>query len=249
MRRCSPTGPAIFLLTLLTPSALAASDPSTLFAQAEASAAPVIAFEQAAVVVSGLAPGAEVAWLSLASEPRRYYVRDTRREGIERDDDGDGTVVIALDGEVPPRSVWGVVDLASGLFEWSAPVGFELQKLAAAGEGAGRDGLGRLNRLIARRVGIEALWARPGTGPGVPGAVRGAWALTVFDGSPGDRDGAPDGGVAAALDEARPFGESPPPPEQLLPGDVVLVIDPRTYQVFTVRLPGGPEAALRSGAP
>jgi hypothetical protein len=214
------------------------ADPSTLFAQPEASAAMTIAFEKEAVLVSGLEPGAEVAWLSLASEPQRYYVRDTRREGIERDDDGDGTVEILLDGEVPPRSVWGIVDLSTGLFEWGAPEGFDLQKLAVPGEGAGRDNQGRLNRLLAHRVGVEALWVRPGKGPG-PGGGKGVWALTVFDGSPGDRDGAADGGVAAALDEARPLGESPPPPEQMLPGDVVLVVDPRTYQVFSVRLPGG----------
>jgi hypothetical protein len=209
-------------------------DLDTLFAQPSASAPLKLAFEADAVVVSGVPAGARLAWLSLASEPHRYWVRHVRREGVETDADGDGAVRVAVDGGVPPRSVWGVVELETGEAVWAAPEGFALVETAARPEDVRQDGRGRLNRLLARRVGLELLWGRPGKG-----AEGGAWGLTVVDGAPEDRDGAPDGGVAAAFEEARPLGESPPAPGELRPGDVVLGIDPRTYEVFALRLPGG----------
>ncbi|MGH2669132.1 MAG: hypothetical protein ACRDH5_08470 [bacterium] len=104
MRRLLRAGPTVLLLSLLAPAALDAADLSTFFAQPAASAAPTLAFEEQAVVVAGLAPGARLAWLSLASEPQRYWVRHVRREGVELDGDLDGSVRLELEGAVPPRS-------------------------------------------------------------------------------------------------------------------------------------------------
>ena len=202
-----------------------AAGPPDLHAQSPQETSLNVSFGEHEVVVSGLEPGSRVAWLSLASEPRRYYVRDVRREGIEAAD-GTGTARIDAGEAVPPRSVWGVVNLGSGAAVWAAPEGFALEEVVPEGDGLARDDGGRLNRLLTRAVGLELLVVRPGTG---------AWALTVFDGSPSDRDGKPDGGVAASLEEGRPLLDSPAPPDELLPGDVVLGIDPRTYGVFILR--------------
>ncbi|HVF58783.1 MAG TPA: hypothetical protein VNJ70_03090 [Thermoanaerobaculia bacterium] len=204
---------------------LLAAGPPGLHAQPPEETPLKVSFEEQAVVVSGLAPGARVAWLSLASEPHRYFVRDVRREGIEAGD-GKGTARIDAGEPVPPRSVWGVVDLESGAVAWAAPEGFPLEEIVPEGDGLARDDGGRLNRLVTRVVGLELLVARPGSG---------AWGLTVFDGSPDDQNGQPDGEVVAALEEGRPLLDSPAPTDQLLPGDVVLGIDPRTYRVFTLR--------------
>ena len=204
------------LLLLAASPARAQSDETTL----------QVSFDEHEVVVSGLAPGSRVAWLSLASEPRRYYVREVRREGIEAAD-GTGTARIDAGEAVPPRSVWGVVDLESGAAAWAAPEGFPLEEVVPEGGGLARDDGGRLNRLLSRAVGLELLVVRPGSG---------AWGLTVFDGSPADRDGEPDGGLVVALDEGRPLLDSPAAaPALLLAGDVVLGIDLKTYRVFTLR--------------
>jgi hypothetical protein len=208
-----------------------------LLAQPTAEPALGVAFDGDEVVVEGLAPGSRLAWLSLASEPHRYHVRDVRREGIETAD-ATGAARIQLEVEVPPRSVWGFVDLASGKSLWAAPETFLLEETEAGPDQVRPDDRGQLSRLRARAVGLELMAARPAGGP-VPHAGSGAWALTVFDGSPWDRDEASDGGVEIATDTGSPIADSPSPPEQLLPGDVILGIDPNTYQVFTLRIPGG----------
>lgn len=160
-----------------------------------------------------------------------------RREGIETAG-ATGAARIQLDVTVPPRSVWGFVDLESGASLWAAPEGFVLEEMSLGPDHVRRDDRGQLNRFRARAVGLELMAARPADGP-VPDSGSGAWALIVFDGSPSDRDEASDGGVEAATDTGRPIDDSPSPPEQLLPGDVILGIDPNTYQVFMLRLPGG----------
>ncbi|MGH2628753.1 MAG: hypothetical protein ACRDHY_19110 [Anaerolineales bacterium] len=218
------TDPRLRLLSTLI-LVLSAAGAAALGAQPGEQTTLRVSFEEQGVVVSGLEPGSRVAWLSLTSEPRRYWVRDVRREGIEPADAG-GTARIGLGEPVPPRSVWGVVDLASGVAAWAAPEGFPIEEVVPEGKGFDRDDRGRLNRLLTRAVGLELLVVRPRSG---------AWALPVFDGSPSDRDGKPDGGLVAALEEGRPLLDGPVAPALLLPGDVVLGIDPKTYRVFILR--------------
>jgi hypothetical protein len=216
---------------------LVGATPDRAHAQAAPPPALAVSLGDQEIVVAGLPAGGKLAWFSLASEPHTYYVRDVRREGVELADP-QGAARIALDGDIPARSVWGFVDIASGSHVWMAAPGFAVEEVSHHGrEGVGRDGRGKLARLVARRVGVELLGVRPGTGAGT-----GAWALSSFDGSPTDGDARPDGSVAAALEEARPLGDSLAVPDELSPGDVILGIDPKTYQVFTVRLPGGPKA-------
>jgi hypothetical protein len=227
-------------LSVLFVSLFVASGVAPLRAQDGESSKLEVTFEETSVVVSGVEPGSRVAWISLASVPHRYWVRDVRREGIG-EADAAGIARIELEEEVPPRSVWGVVDLADGAMAWAAPEGFSLRVRSGDDEVLGSDEGSRRNRVFARGVGLELLAVRP-RGNEVADQEAGAWGLTVFDGSSSDLDRAPNGGVAVALDQGRPVADSASPPRELRAGDLVLGIDPNSYEVFTLRMPAGPGA-------
>jgi hypothetical protein len=211
----------LLLVALASPAAFAAQPPT-------------IDFEDDAAVVSGLAPRGQVAWMSVSREPREGYVRVMRREGIAKDDDGDGAVRLALepDERIAPRSLWAVVDLASGELALASPAGeAAVREVVFPGRGVARGASNKLDRFEAGREMVELLYARPGAAPA-------AWGLTAGDGGEADDDGADDGALAAALAGARSLGGSPAPPEELTAGDVVVAVDPRTLDVFAVRLVG-----------
>lgn len=195
---------------------------------------PTIDFEEEAAVVSGLAPQGQVAWMSVSREPREGYVRVMRREGIAKDDDGDGAVRLELepDERIAPRSLWAVVDLASGELALASPEGeTSVREVVFPGRGLARGASNKLDRFEAGREMVELLYVRPGTTPA-------AWGMSAGDGGEADDDGADDGALAAALAGARPLGASPAPPEELTSGDLVVAVDPRSLEVFAVRLKG-----------
>ena len=196
---------------------------------------PSVAFEPEAVVVSGLAPQAQVAWMSVSREARAGYSRVVRREGIAQDHDRDGVIRLEPEGEgaIAPRSVWAVVDLASGELALAAPGGVPVREKAFPGRGLTRGASGKLDRFEAVREIVDILFVRPGATPG-------AWVLTAGDGGEGDDDLADDGVLAATLATAQPVGESAAAaPEELAAGDVVVAVDPRSLEVFAVRLKPG----------
>jgi hypothetical protein len=187
-----------------------------------------------AVEVSGLTPGGEVVWWTVAHEPQEYHRRVVRRGGIDQDADGDGRVVLPASGPVAIKSVWIAVDVGSGAYAVAAPEGFLPEALEfGPGEGLSGSASGQVDRLVAAREELVILTVRPG------GEGAGVWAQSVLDGGEGDGDQREDGALAAVLSEAVAVGEGPSAPEALLPGDVIAVIDPRSLEVFITRLTGG----------
>lgn len=91
-----------------------------------AGASPVVTFETSAVVAGGLTPKGQVVWFSVAREISRQATSVVPRIELGKDDDGDGTVRLDLDEDVPLRSIWFAVDLATGEAGVAAPEGFPL---------------------------------------------------------------------------------------------------------------------------
>jgi hypothetical protein len=73
------------------------------------------------------------------------------------------------------------------------------------------------DRLVFNCERVYIAVVRPGTG---------AWLLQTHDGAKTDGDGDNNGVIRARLSSFSAFGGSPPPPEKLAAGDIVLVIDP-----------------------
>ena len=179
------------------------------------------------MTVDGITAQGQVVWYSVAREVAEDDVATlVRRSGVRMDDDGDGKVSWDLEGEVPTRSIWVAVDLATGRVAVATPEGYPLRRVGWRGRGLGRDNA-RADRVEDLRTYADVLLVRPG---------EGAWRLTAGDGSDQDDDGAADGKLAVALDRMRPVegiagaGEAVPP-ARFGSKDVVVLIDPNRMEL------------------
>ena len=190
-----------------------------------------LAFEAQAMVASGLTPGEKVAWFSVAREATGFGSRVVRREWVILVDDKDGIARVELDQPVPPRSIWAAVDLKSGDYELGTPGDYPLRQAQLPPGSVLPGASGKLDRLFAGgRDLVDFFVARPAVG---------AWALTVWDGAGDDEDGPSNRQISSAFAKMEPAGEGPPPPDELKPGDVVIVMDPNAMEVMAARLSGG----------
>jgi hypothetical protein len=185
---------------------------------------PEITFEPGAVVARGITSKGQAVWFSVAREISRRSIHVVPRHAVEVDDDGDGAVRLELEQEVPLRSIWFVVDLATGETAVATPEGFPLLEMDLPGKAIPA----ALNRLDLERRFAYLLLVRPGVG---------AWQLRIGDGGESDEDGEPDGTLRAALSSLAPLQEGgPPAPERFSPRDVLLVIDPGRMESAAVRI-------------
>lgn len=206
---------------------LAATLPSFAFAST-----PEVRFEERAVVVEGLTPDAEVVVLGVARGVAGflpYHLTVVER----RTADAAGAGRVELDLELTPSSVWAVVELAEGEVLLAAPPGGEVREVAFPGRGI----RAALRRLEDERESLMVLWLRPrAAGGGDVVEPIGAWAGRVFDGSARDGDELEDRRLSVRLDLLEPLGDSPPPPEEVAPGDVLVGIDTETLEIYTFRV-------------
>ncbi|HUP21533.1 MAG TPA: hypothetical protein VNB06_01170, partial [Thermoanaerobaculia bacterium] len=89
-----------------------------MFSARQASAPPELAvtFEEAAVVAAGLTPGGDAVFWIVAREPQGYYQQIVRRQELAVADVLEEARFEPEGGAVPLKSVWAVVDVASGGF-------------------------------------------------------------------------------------------------------------------------------------
>jgi hypothetical protein len=215
-----------YLLFLVLPAIAFAQPPS-------GPPGPAITFDKSSVAVAGISPKGKAVLFSVAREVADDDVATVvRRSQVLPDDDGDGGVKLDLGHDVPFRSVWVAVDLATGQVAAAAPEGYPLRLVNWRGVGIVR-GNSHADRVEDARAFAEVLLVRPGAG---------AWQLTVGDGSAGDDDGAADGKIAAALDRMTPVAGTDPPPARFDPKDVVVLIDPNRMELTVVQA-GDPKAA------
>lgn len=217
----------------LSSLAVSLSISAAVFAQPAVPKPPEISFQPRSVVVDGITAQGQVVWYSVAREVAEDDVATlVRRSGVRADEDGDGKVSWDLEADVPLRSIWVAVDLATGRLAVATPEGYPLRRVGWRGRGLGRDDA-RADRVEDLRTYADVLLVRPG---------EGAWRLTAGDGSELDEDGAADGKLAVALDRMRPLegvegsegtvkaGEAAPP-SRFSPKDVVVLIDPNRMEL------------------
>ena len=223
----------------------AQAGPFPLGRAASSPAELAIAFEEAAVVAAGLTPGGEALLFSVAREPQDYFTRVVRRDEPLLVDAEGQVQYEPFEGASPlPRfAIWVVVDLETGRLVHASTPGFEAPARALPADGVRRGSGGRWNRLAARLTEAQILLVRPaaydrpgGTLLGPPGAWGGYW----MDGSGRDVDGSDDGGLEAVLEDFVPVTASgTPPPEELAPDDLLVLVDPSNLAYFVVRITPG----------
>lgn len=192
-------------------------------------------FEDSAVVVETGRADARMAVFGLERGRRGFmpYV-DTHDQLVSSD--ASGTLRVELAGPVAEWSVWAVVDLVTGGYELGAPPeGPGLRQVAFPGRGLGTAGA----FLEDWRQYVDVLLVRPveAVPPGHDAAQEaGAWRLLLGDGARWDGDGVENGRVRLTPALMQPLGDSPPPPDRLRPGDVLVAIDSRTLEVYATTL-------------
>jgi len=141
-----------------------------------------------------------------------------RHASVERDTDGDGVVSLTI-AELPPHSVWVVVDQQTGSQAAGAPDGQELRVFPLA-TGAWYEGA---ESIDIRSGFLDFLLVRPG---------KGAWLLDITQGGRNDDDGRLDAVLRARLGTLEQLAGKEKAPTHAQKKDVLAIIDPRTLDVF-----------------
>jgi len=201
-----------------------------LFLAAAASPAlaqPVITFAADAVDIAGFAPGAKVAWLSIAREVDQNWITNVvRREGIA-EADAKGGLSLPFDIALSGNSAWVAVDLAAGDVGFGAPEGTSWRQVGATAEADDPDAPEAAHVLQDQRQAIEVMVVRPG---------EGVWGYSAGDGGAGDDDGQQDGSIRAAFAAFRPVAGGATPPNGPRAGDVIVAIDPERLEAYSFRV-------------
>lgn len=184
-------------------------------------AEPLIRFAPYAVVAEGITAGGEAVWLSLSREAGAWSETVVPFHEVSLDEDGDGVVEVVRDKEyVASKSIWLLADLTTGATAIGTPDEFDKPE--------GKDPLwdeADFGVFFDVRESLEVVVVRPKVG---------AWHGTLFDGSKSDADGLDDGVITILTSALEPIGKVAEPLEALLPGDVVLGIDPHTMQHYAL---------------
>ncbi len=186
-------------------------------------AQPKIDFEKDAVVARGVTPGGSVVWFGVIRDRPGWTNRVVRRDALVADSDGDAVVRLDLGGMTTPQAIWTAVDLGTGAFVVATPEGMPRREVGLPGNSLRPSARGVVETIEDARQFLEILVVRPG---------EGSWALSVGDGSASDADLQADGNIRAALASMRPVQTAKAAPGQLLPGDVVVVVDPRLMEFY-----------------
>jgi hypothetical protein len=180
-----------------------------------------VAFEDSALVASGLTPGQPVVWFGVEHRIDAEYSGEMAQRYGTGTVAADGTARLDLGHAVAPRSFWVAVDLDGGDFVVAAPNGYRLAKprkpsRLGLGEGSKSD------EILDERPYLMGLMVRP---------KEGAWVFAGGDGGPRDEDGKNDGHLRFALDKLDPLPGSPAAPAKLQGNDLWFVVDPLTMEI------------------
>ena len=180
---------------------------------------PRWSFSGRSAALSGLAPGAKVAWFSISREFYDHGLSIQLRNGTTVDLDNDGQERIEIDRDLSPASIWAAVDFATGAFALDTPSGRTIDRVAIRGNP--RSALRKID--FEDRDYLYAFLVRPNVG---------AWWARIGDGGPDDEDGAPNRRIEVPLGIMTPFEGSPAPPDRIDRDDLVFAIDPNRLEVF-----------------
>lgn len=172
------------------------------------------------VAVSNATPGGTVALLSAVRTPVAFTsrVETALRTGQARP--GNGSFRFELEGPLPESSVWAAVDVQTGALALASPVeGAPLAFVEPLGLSSQTG-----TAVIAARghPTLEFLLVRAGSG---------AWRAVAADGGISEGTGEADGLTSLLEPEWVALADSPASPGELLPTDLLVALDPATFEL------------------
>lgn len=179
------------------------------------------------ITASGLTPGGSAVFFGVGLEPIPHaYMNRVRRWAVTVvDTTQSGAVTLDLHEEVPPASVWGVVDLSNAQYGTAKGPGVALRQIALAnplrkGQSQNAD------QFLFDHDFLDLLYVHPGGG---------AWTWSVVGGTFADQDGARNSAIVSLID-GQPVGQAGQKPSSFLPGGTLVAIDFSRLQIAVVHL-------------
>jgi hypothetical protein len=191
----------------------------TVFPSVRADSAPLVVNIDGSVLhVAGITPGGKVAVIAALVEPQKgVYSRFSRVEQLLSDSDGDGIVSYDLGRPIPVRSIWGVVDVASGTYTVATPLGYPRREVAFPMQAVKNLPADDIDEIEHHHLLLQILWVRPGVA---------GWLVTTADGGANDADGKNNGRTTTPSSRFIALGSDERPPKKLKNDDVLIFIDP-----------------------
>jgi hypothetical protein len=168
------------------------------------------------ITVSGLSPGSTAVFFGIGqiAIPRAYMNQVRRWAVTVEDTDHKGTVTFDLQQEVPPASVWAVVDLRNAHYATISGPGIQARELAL--DNPLRKGKSlSVDRFAFDHGYLDLLYVHPGLG---------SWTWSVTGGSTPD-NGGPNNSTIVSLADGKPVGQSGSKPASFVPGGILVAVD------------------------
>jgi hypothetical protein len=202
-----------------------------------AAAAPdlTVTLSQRTITVSGLAPGGSAVFFGIAQVPIPHaFMNRLKRWAVIVDVTGhDGTATLDLKDDVPPKSVWAVVDLQNAHYGIVSGTGVGLREIEIANP-LRKGPSSAVDTFSFDHGYLDLLYIHPGVG---------AWTWSALGGVNTGADQLK-GSTLVALADAKPLGSLLSKPAIFAPGGILVAVDFTRLEIAVVRI----DSALIGGA-
>lgn len=178
---------------------------------------------ESTITISNLTRGGSIVLFTCSRGTRASRIHVQPVASMLQDQDQDGIVRVVPEGAVPIRSVFVAVDYSSGAMATAAHPSFPLLVSPIGTEMLRKDAEGDVAALAHALPRLVMLLVQPG---------KGAWLLRGRDGVESDRDGAGNGTLLLAFEDALSITGKDKAPKKLKAGDVIAAIDPGHLDVY-----------------
>jgi hypothetical protein len=185
------------------------------------------------LVIGGVTPRGSVAIFAIIREAKAYYVAVRRIDQIVADADGDGRVQVEARTTLSDRAVYSAVDLTSGAYVVASPDPQGVTTIDSSEFSFPGKGLGQLLHMEINRGVLDVLIVRAGNGAN----ATGAWKGRLVDGAASDADKRVNNYSRMEFDALMPLiADGPKKMQHALPGDTIVLVDPRSLHVLAGRI-------------
>lgn len=182
---------------------------------------PNVEFGPDGITILNVQPGTKVAWMSLTRSRVASHTLVRIDRGIEVAKPSRKAAVARV-GADKSRSIWVIAAVDEDLAGAAISPGYSsspssIDVVAAVGSGT----------FAVISPEVELMYVRPKSG---------AWFLSATDGGLGDLDRVQDTTITISLQSLEKVQGNPHPPEATAPGDLILMIDPRSNRTTVIKV-------------
>lgn len=197
---------------------------------ASAAQALDVQFANNQVVVTGLQSGNRVAFLASVRTFADYAMTVRTVSSLVTDADNDGAIAYDFGEPIPEASIWAAVEVETGAWDVEMPLAEDKQQIPFPQGGLSTQAGGSANDLLSYPANeVLALWVRP--------AADSAFRFLNADGGVSDFDTLVDAVSTSLAADAEPLTLSSDAPTSFAAGDVLVVIDPQSFQFSATTVP------------